>query len=283
MFQKITSLFNTKNNQSNEPILLQPNESQYNIERTKEELFFDWLIDNINDITKDLPKSNQTLLSLYEVLLSNEKVKDLKNIFDTYYYQHHIVSGTLNGKEHIWIVIGRSELDKKSCDFIYQKSKKPNSKWIVDIQPLLDNENEKPLILEYNTNPQYIPYGNKTILDVDEYFNTLTNLKNITLYQPYRYIGFARDEVEIYKPDYYFDADILMFLLDSDFINNKYDYLNVIKLELFKKIIDAIHHIKILRDINEDDIKFQQYIVQLFHKNKKMDLIPEHYKIMFDD
>ena len=71
--------------------------------------------------------------------------------------------------------------------------------------------------------------------------------------------------------------------MDSDFINNKYDYLNVIKLELFKKIIDAIHHIKILRDINEDDIKFQQYIVQLFHKNKKMDLIPEHYKIMFDD
>ncbi len=73
MFQKITSLFNTKNNQSNEPILLQPNESQDNIERTKEETFFYWLIDNINEITKDLPRSNQTLLSLSEVLLTNKK------------------------------------------------------------------------------------------------------------------------------------------------------------------------------------------------------------------
>lgn len=101
MFQKVTSLFKTKKNHSNEPILLQPSESQNDVKKSEEETFFDWLIDNINDITKELPKSNQTLLSLYEVLLSNEKVKDLKNIFDKYYYQHHIVSGTLNGKEHI--------------------------------------------------------------------------------------------------------------------------------------------------------------------------------------
>lgn len=285
MFQKVTSLFKTKKNQSNEPILLQPSESQGDVKQSKEEVFFDWLIDNINEITKELPKSNQTLLSLYKVLLTNKKIKDLNNIFDSC-YQSHLVSGTLNGKEHIWIVIGISEHYEKSCDFIYQKSKKPNSKWIIDVQPLLDNQNEKPLILEYNTNSQYVPYGNKTILDVDEYFNSLTNLKNITLYQPYRYSRYSKlgsSKVEIYKPDYYFDADILMFLLDSDFINNKYNYLNVIKLELFKKIIDAVHHIKILRDIADDEIEFQQYIITLFRRNGKIDLMSQHYQIMFDD
>ena len=137
------------------------------------------------------------------------KKLNLKEYFGSNYYQSHLVSGVLDGKEHIWIVIGTSEYWDKSCEFIYKPSNNPNSKWIIDLQPLLDNENEKALILEYNTNTQYVPYGNKTILDVDDYFNTLTNLKNISLYQPNRYIGFARDEVEIYKPDYYFDADIL--------------------------------------------------------------------------
>ena len=121
---------------------------------------------------------------------------------------------------------------------------------------------------------------------MDEYFNSLTNLKNITLYQPYRYSRYSKlgsSKVEIYKPDYYFDADILMFLLDSDFINNKYNYLNVIKLELFKKIIDAVHHIKILRDIADDKIEFQQYIITLFRRNGKIDLMSQHYQIMFDD
>ena len=80
MFQKVTSLFKTKKNQSNEPILLQPSESQGDVKQSKEEVFFDWLIDNINEITKELPKSNQTLLSLSEVLLSNEKIK-FKRIF----------------------------------------------------------------------------------------------------------------------------------------------------------------------------------------------------------
>lgn len=282
MFQKVTSLFKTKKNQSNEPILLQPSESQGDVKQSKEEVFFDWLIDNINEITKELPKSNQTLLSLSEVLLSNEKL-NLKEYFGSNYYQSHLVSGVLDGKEHIWIVIGTSEYWDKSCEFIYKPSNNPNSKWIIDLQPLLDNENEKALILEYNTNTQYVPYGNKTILDVDDYFNTLTNLKNISLYQPNRYSGGSCVNVELCKQDYYFDADILMFLLDSDFIKNPYDYLNIMERDLFKKIIDAVHYIKILRDIDEYDIEVKQYIVELFHRNKKIDLIPEHYKIMFDD
>ena len=56
MFQKVTSLFKTKKNQSNEPILLQPSESQGDVKQSKEEVFFDWLIDNINEITKGVTK-----------------------------------------------------------------------------------------------------------------------------------------------------------------------------------------------------------------------------------
>lgn len=94
--------------------------------------------------------------------------------------------------------------------------------------------------MEYNSNQQYVPYGNKTILDFDDYFNnTLTNLNNITLYQPNRYNGGSCINVELCKQDYYFAADILMFLLDSDFIKNPYDYLNIMERELFKKIMDA--------------------------------------------
>lgn len=84
-----------------------------------------------------------------------------------------------------------------------------------------------------------MPYGNTTILDVDDYFNTLTNLKNISLYQPNRYSGGSCVNIELCKQDYYFDADILMFLLDSDFIKNPYDYLNIMERDLFKKIIDV--------------------------------------------
>lgn len=163
----LKNLFKTKNSQLNDSIILKPITSQDTIEKYEEELFFDWLIDNINNITNELPKSNQTLLNLYKLLLSNEKIKNLKNIFNSY-YKYYLVNGTLNGTKHIWIVIGISESCSENCrqsyDFIYQKSKrsKPNSKWIIDLQPLLDNE--KPLILEYNSNPQYVPYGNKTTI-----------------------------------------------------------------------------------------------------------------------
>ena len=58
--------------------------------------------------------------------------------------------------------------------------------------------------------------------------------------------------------------------------------LNLHKYKLYNKLTYAVHYIKILRDIYEYDIEVKQYIVELFHRNKKMDLIPEHYKIMFD-
>lgn len=90
--------------------MLQPSESQGDVKQSKEEAFFDWLIDNINEITKDLPKSNHSLLSLSKLLLSNEKL-NLKEYFGSNYYQSHLVSGVLDGKEHIWIVIGTNHVN----------------------------------------------------------------------------------------------------------------------------------------------------------------------------
>ena len=241
-------------------------------------MVYDWLSENINQIVHELPKKNQTLSSLSKLLLSHEKTKKLTNYGDNH-YQYHLVCGTLNDKEHTWIVFGESY--EEPCDFIYKRSKKPNSKWIIDLQPLLDNENKKSLILEYNTNQQYVPYGNKTILDVNDYFDTHKNLKNITIYQPNKYSGGSCVQVELSEQDYYFDADILMFLLDSDFINNPYDYVDIMNRDLFKKIIHDVHYIKLLRNINGNDLKIKEYIVQLFNKNKKIDLIPEYYQTMF--
>lgn len=289
MFEKVTRITNIFNNQYNETtenqknpsngtIQLQTSEDNKDIEKSEEELVYDWLSENINQIVHELPKKNQTLSSLSKLLLSHEKTKKLTNYGDNH-YQYHLVCGTLNDKEHTWIVFGESY--EEPCDFIYKRSKKPNSKWIIDLQPLLDNENKKSLILEYNTNQQYVPYGNKTILDVNDYFDTHKNLKNITIYQPNKYSGGSCVQVELSEQDYYFDADILMFLLDSDFINNPYDYVDIMNRDLFKKIIHDVHYIKLLRNINGNDLKIKEYIVQLFNKNKKIDLIPEYYQTMF--
>ena len=289
MFEKVTRITNIFNNQDNETtenqknpsngtIQLQTSEDNKDIEKSEEELVYDWLSENINQIVHELPKKNQTLSSLSKLLLSHEKTKKVTNDGDNH-YQYHLVCGTLNDKEHTWIVFGESY--EEPCDFIYKRSKKPNSKWIIDLQPLLDNENKKSLILEYNTNQQYVPYGNKTILDVNDYFDTHKNLKNITIYQPNKYSGGSCVQVELSEQDYYFDADILMFLLDSDFINNPYDYVDIMNRDLFKKIIHDVHYIKLLRNINGNDLKIKEYIVQLFNKNKKIDLIPEYYQTMF--
>lgn len=285
-FTRITNIFNNQDNEttenqknpSNGTIQLQTSEDNKDIEKSEEELVCDWLSENINQIVHELPKKNQTLSSLSKLLLSHEKTKKLTN-YDGNYYQYHLVYGTLNDKEHTWIVFGESY--EEPCDFIYKRSKKPNSKWIIDLQPLVNSSDDKPFILEYNSNQQYVPHGNKTILDLDGYFYTHKNLKNITIYQPNKYSGGSCVQVELSEQDYYFDADILMFLLDSDFINNPYDYVNIMDRDLFKNIIHAIHYIKLLRNINENDLEIKEYIVQLFNKNKKIDLIPEYYQVMY--
>ena len=41
------------------------------------------------------------------------------------------------------------------------------------------------------------------------------------------------------------------------------------------------HYIKLLRNINDNDLEIKEYIVKLFNKNKKIDLIPEYYKVMY--
>lgn len=283
MFKKITNVFNqqdneTTENQSNGTIQLQVSEDNKDIEKSEEEWVYDWLSENINQIAHELPKKNQTLSSLSKLLLSHEKTTKLTNYGDNH-YQYYLACGKLNDKEHTWIVFGESY--EKPCDFIYKPSKKPNLKWIIDLQPLVNDENNKPLILEYNSNQQYMPYGNKTILDLDGYFDTHKNLKNITIYQPNKYSGGSCVQVELSEQDYYFDADILMFLLDSDFINNPYDYVNIMDRDLFKNIIHAIHYIKLLRNINDNDLEIKEYIVKLFNKNKKIDLIPEYYQVMY--
>ena len=289
MFEKVTRITNIFNNQYNETtenqknpsngiIQLQTSEDNKDIEKSKEELVYDWLSENINQIVHELPKKNQTLSSLSKLLLSHEKTKKLTN-YDDNHYKYHLVCGTLNDKEHTWIVFGKSY--EEPCDFIYKRSKKPNLKWIIDLQPLVNSSDDKPFILEYNSNQQYVPHGNKTILDWDGYFDTHKNLKNITIYQPNKYSGGSCVQVELSEQDYYFDADILMFLLDSDFINNPYDYVDIMNRDLFKKIIQDVHYIKLLRNINGNDLKIKEYIVQLFNKNKKIDLIPEYYQTMF--
>ena len=283
MFKKIANVFNqqdneTTENQSNGTIQLQVSEDNKDIEKSEEELVYDWLSENINQIAHELPKKNQTLSSLSKLLLSHEKTTKLTNYGDNH-YQYYLACGKLNDKEHTWIVFGESY--EKPCDFIYKPSEKPNLKWIIDLQPLVNDENNKPLILEYNNNQQYMPYGNKTILDLDGYFDTHKNLKNITIYQPNKYSGGSYVQVKLSEQDYYFDADILMFLLDSDFINNPYDYVNIMDRDLFKNIIHAIHYIKLLRNINDNDLEIKEYIVKLFNKNKKIDLIPEYYQVMY--
>ena len=78
MFKKITNVFNqqdneTTENQSNGTIQLQVSEDNKDIEKSEEELVYDWLSENINQIAHELPKKNQTLSSLSKLLLSHEK------------------------------------------------------------------------------------------------------------------------------------------------------------------------------------------------------------------
>ena len=130
-----------------------------------------------------------TLLKLYKFVTASDEFKKLFKQFEKA-MNFAIVAGKVKLhdndelKDHIWMIVGFDRSYSLFYNFIYNQSEKFSDKLIIDLQPLLDDTNNDVLILEYNSHPQYRPYGNETITDVDKYFQSKQHLKNITLYQP---------------------------------------------------------------------------------------------------
>ena len=133
-----------------------------------------------------------SLLKLYKFVTASDEFNKLFKQFGKE-MKFAIVAGKVRLhdndelKDHIWMIVGFDDHYKLSYDFIYNQSEKFSDKLIIDLQPLLDDVNNDVLILEYNSYPQYRPYGHETITDVDKYFQSKQHLKNITLYQPKEY------------------------------------------------------------------------------------------------
>lgn len=184
-------------------------------------------------------------------------------------------------KEHTWIVVGVDRVSYVFCDFIYKPyEKEENIKWIIDLQPILDDVNNHIAILDYNEHPEYVPYGNKTITNVDDYFKSKSNLKDVIIYQKPEYFTEMNGELTKIHNSYYFDADVLLFLLDSDFVAYPHRYVNNTNKELFEKIQKNTNQLMEAIE-SEDSFDVKSHIVSLFEENEKLDLIPKHYQVMF--
>lgn len=133
-----------------------------------------------------------SLLKLYKFVTASDEFKTFVKQFGDD-VKHAIVAGKVKlhdndePKDHIWMIVGFDDNYRLSYDFIYNQSEKFSDKLIIDLQPLLDDVNNDVLILEYNSHPQYRPYGHETITDVDKYFQSKQDLKDITLYQQKEY------------------------------------------------------------------------------------------------
>ena len=116
-----------------------------------------------------------SLLKLYKFVTASDEFKKLFKQFGKE-MKFAIVAGKVRLhdndelKDHIWMIVGFDDNYSLSYDFIYNQSEKFSDKLIIDLQPLLDDVNNDVLILEYNSHPQYRPYGHETITDVDKYF-----------------------------------------------------------------------------------------------------------------
>lgn len=188
-------------------------------------------------------------------------------------FKRSVVCGELNGKEHAWIVVGADKNYDVTCDFIYKKyEKKEDCKWIIDLQPILDDVNNHIAILDYNEHPEYVPYGNKTISNVDDYFKSKSNLKNVIIYQKPEYFTEMNGELTKIHNGYYFYADVLLFLLDSDFVAYPHRYVNNTNKELFEKIQKNTNQLMEAIE-SKDSFDVKSHIVSLFEENEKLDFL----------
>lgn len=299
LFNSKTSDENTKLSTSEKPVESenQTVEQEVAVQKSVEERFLEILKEAINSIELDLknnnPSSSSDLLQLCKSVLHSKQFSQLtalgtvhKDVFllDKDFFRiakKRVVGGELNGKDHSWIVVSADKDYDVTCDFIYEKyEKKEDIKWIIDLQPILDDVNNHIAILDYNEHPEYIPYGNKTISNVKEYFKSKSNLKDVIIYQKPEYFTEMNGELTKIHNGYYFDADVLLFLLDSDFVAYPHRYVNNTNKELFEKIQKNTNQLMEAIE-SEDSFDVKSHIVSLFEENEKLDLIQKHYPVMF--
>ena len=296
LFSSKTSDENAKLSTSEKPVESenQTVEQEVTVQKSAEEQIFEILNETINSIELDLKNANTDSSDLLTMCISVSRHKQFYELIQLYRladllgkdfysrrFKRNIVCGELNGKDHTWIVVGADKDYHVTCDFIYEKyEKKEDIKWIIDLQPILDDVNNHIAILDYNEHPEYIPYGNKTISNVEEYFKSKSNLKDVIIYQKPEYFTELHGELTKIHNGYYFDADILLFLLDGDFVSYPHRYVNNTDKELFEKIQKNTHQLMEAIE-SEDSFDAKRHIVSLFEENEKLDLIPKHYQVMF--
>lgn len=299
LFSSKTSDENAKPPTSEKPVESknQTVEQEVTVQKSVQERFLEMLKEAINSIELDLknnnPSSSSDLLQLCKSVLHSKQFSQLtalgtvhKDVFllDKDFFRiakKRVVGGELNGKDHSWIVVSADKDYDVTCDFIYEKyEKKEDIKWIIDLQPILDDVNNHIAILDYNEHPEYIPYGNKTISNVKEYFKSKSNLKDVIIYQKPEYFTEMNGELTKIHNGYYFDADVLLFLLDSDFVAYPHRYVNNTNKELFEKIQKNTNQLMEAIE-SEDSFDVKSHIVSLFEENEKLDLIQKHYPVMF--
>lgn len=296
LFSSKTSDENAKLSTSEKPVESenQTVEQEVTVQKSAEEKIFEILNETINSIELDLKNNNPSSSDLLTMCNSVSRSKQFYELiqlyrladllgkeFDSRRFKRSVVCGELNGKEHTWIVVGVDRVSYVFCDFIYKPyEKEENIKWIIDLQPILDDVNNHIAILDYNEHPEYIPYGNKTISNVEEYFKSKSNLKDVIIYQKPEYFTEMHGELTKIHNGYYFDADVLLFILDSDFVAYPHRYVNNTNKELFEKIQKNTNQLMEAIE-SEDSFDVKSHIVSLFEENEKLDLIPKHYQVMF--
>ena len=296
LFSSKTSDNNAKLSTSEKPVESenQTVEQEVTVQKSAEEQIVEILSETINSIELDLKNNNPSSSDLLTMCNSVSRSKQFYELIQLYRlaellgkefysrrFKRSVVCGELNGKEHTWIVVGVDRVSYVFCDFIYKPyEKEENIKWIIDLQPILDDVNNHIAILDYNEHPEYVPYGNKTISNVDDYFKSKSNLKDVIIYQKPEYFTEMNGELTKIHNGYYFDADVLLFILDSDFVAYPHRYVNNTNKELFEKIQKNTNQLMEAIE-SEDSFDVKSHIVSLFEENEKLDLIPKHYQVMF--
>lgn len=296
LFSSKTSDNNAKLSTSEKPVESenQTVEQEVTVQKSAEEQIVEILSETINSIELDLKNNNPSSSDLLTMCNSVSRSKQFYELIQLYRladllgkefysrrFKRSVVCGELNGKEHTWIVVGVDRVSYVFCDFIYKPyEKEENIKWIIDLQPILDDVNNHIAILDYNEHPEYVPYGNKTISNVDDYFKSKSNLKDVIIYQKPEYFTEMNGELTKIHNGYYFDANVLLFILDSDFVAYPHRYVNNTNKELFEKIQKNTNQLMEAIE-SEDSFDVKSHIVSLFEENEKLDLIPKHYQVMF--
>lgn len=296
MWKLLTNQSNKNEKTTTSTLMQQKNVTQ----QSEKECFFEQLKEIIQSIELDLKNTDfnthHNLLKMCHSLIYSDKYNQFSMDFERKCnlnkVKECIVFGTLNSneqdktdwqyqqKDHIWIVVGLGEGSCFDNDFIYEPYQEKEPKWIIDMQPILDDVNNHVKILDYNEHPEYVPYGHKTISNVEEYFQSKLDLEDVVVYQkPIYYTTMDNDFIKIYD-GYSFDVNVLLFLLDSDFLSYPHRYINTTNNELFEKIQKNVHELKMVTN-SKDSLSIKSYIVYLFQENEKIELIPNYYQIMF--